>query len=229
MSEGELRCCPTHKKRGFMNKAFWRYYDLVNTYSWSYSVLFFFFLLRTHAQSQLSINKELLVGDKCCCIYWDHFGSDCSYNPDLWWQFKWGALRPTIHLQRQDFLLLHHRRATGWTSLVQHNFQLWARPEIFFLYRSYWWVSQGKNKTMRKPHFSCPIFTSQQASHLFWGYIWEVSLLCNLDPGDMELTSQLKILPSFPVILRNDTKGKALQCICFWHTGIVMWLKIFIW
>ena len=109
------------------------------------------------------------MGDKCSSIYWDPFGCACSRNPNLRWQFKRGAVCLTIHLQRQDFLLLHHRRATGWTSLVQHNFQLWARPEIFLLYRPYWWVSQEESTAVRKTHFSRPIFICQPSGHSSWG------------------------------------------------------------
>ena len=89
--------------------------------------------------------------DKCTCVYWDPFGYACSCNPDLWWQFQRRAVRPPVHLQWQDFLLLHDGRTAGWTPLVQHNFQLWARPEIFFLYRPYWWVSQGKTQQWGNP------------------------------------------------------------------------------
>lgn len=167
-------------------------------------------------------------GDKCNYVYWDPFGYACSYNPDLRWQLQRRAVRPPVHLQWQDFLLLHDRRAAGWTPLVQHNFQLWARPEIFFLYRPYWWVSQGETQ-VRKPHFSCSVFIGWQAGRSFQGYTWKVPPLCRLDPGDMGLTSQLKILPSFPVVLGNDTKGKALRCIYFWHIGIIVWLKMLVW
>lgn len=94
-----------------------------------------------------------------------------SCNPNIRWQFKWGAMCLTIHLQWQNFLLLHHRRTAGWASLVQHNFQLWDRPEIFFLYRPYRWVSQGKNTAVRKTHFSMRYFYLQQSSHFSWGCV----------------------------------------------------------
>lgn len=111
-----------------------------------------------------------------------------------------------------DFLLLHDRRAAGWTPLVQHNFQLWARPEIYSFCTDH--TGEYPRGVIMRKTLSCSVFIEGKLGVLLLPH-FESTTFVSSDPGTWGLTSQLKILSSFPVVLEMTPKEKPSGAFIF--------------
>lgn len=201
--------------------AFWvRCFDNTNDlvtilYSWSYS-WYFSLWVDTQGQPLVKLKIRNTVETSATMFAETLSVMLVAITRLTGWQLQWRAKGPPVHLQWQDFLLLHDRRAAGWTPLVQHNFHYEQDQKYSFVQTIL--VSIPGETQVRNP-ISHALFLLAGSWRPLSRLIWKVPTLCRLDPGDAGPTFTVKDpLQKFPCnALGNDTKGKLLRCIYFWH------------